>query len=189
MKKIYLAGPEVFLQDPLAAGAAKKEICAVHGFQGVFPLDEKLDLADLTPQESGLHISQMNERLIRGSDALIANMTPFRGPSMDVGTAFEMGFARALGLPVLGYTNVAELFLPRSISTTGARQDDDRWIDQEEMSLEDFSMTDNLMLDGAVLASGFEIVAQATPPETRFTDLTVFERCVQALAEFFERES
>jgi len=185
MNKIYLAGPEVFLPDPLAAGAAKKEICARHGLQGVFPLDEKLDLTDLTPKKSGLHISQMNERLMRDSAALIANMTPFRGPSMDVGTAFEMGFARALGLPVLGYTNVAELFLHRSIAATGARQQDDRWIDDEDMSLEDFSMTDNLMLDGAVLASGFEIFAQATPPETRFTDLTAFEKCVAALANLF----
>lgn len=185
-KRIYLAGPEVFLQDPHAAGAAKKGVCARFGLQGVFPLDNDLDLAELTPEESGLHISQANERLIRDADAIIANMTPFRGPSMDVGTAFEMGFGRALGIPVLGYTNVAELFLHRSIAITGARQQDDRWIDAEEMSLEDFSMTDNLMLDGAVIASGFQVFSQATPPETRFTDLTAFEKCVRTLADYFQ---
>jgi len=188
MKKIYLAGPEVFLQDPHAAGAAKKEICARYGLQGVFPLDNELDLTELTPEQSGLRISQANEQLMRDADAVIANMTPFRGPSMDVGTAFEMGFARALGLPVLGYANVVELFLERSIAATGARQEEGRWIDPAEMSLEDFSMTDNLMLDGAVLSSGFRIFSQATPPETRFTDLTAFEKCVQAAAKFFERE-
>ena len=39
-------------------------------------------------------------------DVLIADMTPFRGPSMDVGTAFEMGFAKACRMPVFGYSNV-----------------------------------------------------------------------------------
>lgn len=185
MKKIYLAGPEVFLQDPHAAGAAKKEVCFRYGLQGVFPLDNELELAGLAPEESGLRISQANEQLMRDADAVIANMTPFRGPSMDVGTAFEMGFARALGLPVLGYTNVIELFLERSIAATGARQEEGRWIDPAEMSLEDFSMTDNLMLDGAVLASGFRIFTQATPPETRFADLAAFEKCVSAAAELF----
>ena len=38
--------------------------------------------------------------------ALIADMTPFRGPSMDVGTAFEMGFTKARGLAVFSYSDV-----------------------------------------------------------------------------------
>ena len=37
--RIYLAGPEVFLPDPLAMGAKKVALCAKHGFEGVFPLD------------------------------------------------------------------------------------------------------------------------------------------------------
>ena len=42
---------------------------------------------------------------MRTCDLLIANLTPFRGVSTDAGTAFEVGFMRALGRPVLGYTN------------------------------------------------------------------------------------
>ena len=42
---------------------------------------------------------------MRSCDLLIANCTPFRGVSMDVGTAFEIGFMRALGRPVFGYSN------------------------------------------------------------------------------------
>ena len=42
---------------------------------------------------------------MRSCDAAVANLTPFRGVSADAGTAFEVGFMRALGRPVLGYTN------------------------------------------------------------------------------------
>ena len=43
-----------------------------------------------------------------GVDLVIANMTPFRGPSMDVGTAVELGYSFARGLPVFGYTNIVD---------------------------------------------------------------------------------
>ena len=45
---------------------------------------------------------------MRSCDLLIANLTPFRGVSMDSGTAFEVGFMRALGRPVLGYTTATD---------------------------------------------------------------------------------
>ena len=54
-----------------------------------------------------MQISAGNEELIRSCRLLIANLTPFRGPSADVGTAYEIGFARALKLPVYAYSNVA----------------------------------------------------------------------------------
>src|SRR3954471_17847562 len=40
--RVYLAGPDVFLRDPLTAAAAKKQLCASYGFVGVFPLDAEL---------------------------------------------------------------------------------------------------------------------------------------------------
>ncbi len=41
--RVYLAGPDVFLPDPHARGAALKRICARHGLTGVFPLDALAD--------------------------------------------------------------------------------------------------------------------------------------------------
>ena len=99
--KIYLAGPDVFLPDPLSIAKMKKDLCVGYGFAGVFPLDAEFDSTNLKKREQGLQISRNNENLIRSCDLLIANMTPFRSPTMDVGTAFELGFARALGKPVL----------------------------------------------------------------------------------------
>ena len=42
---------------------------------------------------------------MQGCDVMIVNLTPFRGPSADVGSAYEMGFMRALGRTIFAYTN------------------------------------------------------------------------------------
>ena len=45
---------------------------------------------------------------MRSCQLCIANLTPFRGVSMDSGTAYEVGFMRALGRPVLGTAESVE---------------------------------------------------------------------------------
>jgi len=55
----------------------------------------------------GVAIYRGNVAHMDRSDAIVANMTPFRGVSMDAGTAFEMGYMAAKGKPVLGYTHVS----------------------------------------------------------------------------------
>ena len=97
-KRVYFAGPEVFLSNAREIGVLKRRICERHGLVGVFPAEEE-DACDtaLPPAEQGLAISRAMERVMRGCDAMIVNLTPFRGPSADVGSAYEMGFMRALG--------------------------------------------------------------------------------------------
>jgi nucleoside 2-deoxyribosyltransferase len=112
--RIYLAGPEVFLPEARAVGAEKCRLAAEAGLEGAFPLDAQLDLATLPPAEQARRISQANEGLMRSCDALIANLTPFRGVSMDSGTAFEVGFMQALGRPLAGYTNVTPDYAERA---------------------------------------------------------------------------
>ena len=180
--RIYLAGPEVFLREALEIAERKKAICLKHGFDGVFPLDASLDLRGLRPGVAGLRISQANESLIRTCDALIANMTPFRGIGMDAGTAFEMGFMRALGRPVLGYTNSRESLLDRTRGeirtrrTAGGRHED-----ADRMMVEDHGFADNLMLEGAVIAAGARVVRHRAVRSKRYTDLTAFAACVRSL--------
>lgn len=180
--RVYLAGPDVFLPDPIAQARRKKEICRRFGFEGVFPLDVTLDLAGLTPATAGLKISAANEDLIRGCHLVVANMTPFRGPSTDVGTAYEMGFARALGLRVYGYSNTAMLFLDRTMATLDSptmRDTDGRVRDADGMSLEEFNLIDNLMLDGCVHSSGGALVVRESAAAERYTDLAAFEECLR----------
>ena len=104
LPRVFLAGPEVFLPDAIQMGKRKKELSLKYGFEGVFSLDAEMDVSDLQPREAGLQKGRSNEKLIASCDALIANITPFRGPSADVGTVYEIGFARARGMIVYAYT-------------------------------------------------------------------------------------
>jgi nucleoside 2-deoxyribosyltransferase len=178
---VYLAGPDVFLPGAGAWAERKKAICARHGLAGISPLDalagEPAGWAAL-PQWHAIGLR--NEAHIAGADAVIANLTPFRGPSADAGTVFEIGFMRALGRPVFGYATTAQPFTERTLQAIGARAEADR--DAEGLLVERFGLFDNLMIVVGILASGGELIADELPPEQRWTDLTVFERCVARAA-------
>jgi len=77
-------------------------------------------------------IYDANLDLIDGSDAVLANMTPFRGPSMDIGTGFEMGYAEGKGKPVFCYTDNMSLYETR--------------VPVDGLLIETFNMIDNLMV-------------------------------------------
>ena len=170
--KIYLAGPDVFLPDSLKIAEAKKKICAKYGFMGIFPLDNVLDLSNLSPFEAGVRIYQNNTKLMDNCDLIVANMTPFRSPSMDVGTAFELGYMAAQGKPIFAYTNDDRLYSDRVTKTTPD-------LDENGMSIELFQMHDNLMLEGAIVTSGGVLTTDSIQSEKYYTDLTVFEKVVK----------
>ena len=189
MKKyrVYLAGPEVFLEDVASLGARKKQVCADHGFEGVMPHDAERDLSGLTAIEAGLAIYRANVEEIGRCDLLVANMTPFRGPSVDPGTAFEMGYMRGLGRPVFAYSNVIGDFTERTRAFLGpatlVRRGDGRVADGAGQSLEAFGLTDNLMMDGAVHDSDPEgVVIPAETAADPLRDLAAFEACVARAA-------
>ncbi len=188
--KAYLAGPEVFLPDPISIGKEKKDLCIAYGFEGVFPLDAHFNPADLEKREQGLQISRNNEKLIQSCDLLIANITPFRGPYMDVGTAFELGFARALKKPVFGYTNDAGKFSDRTLESLNMvnKRDDGHIEDSYHMEIEDFDLTDNLMIDGAIYASTETwVVAPRESKKDYYSDLSGFETCLKLAKSFYSR--
>lgn len=146
MKRIYLAGPGVFYPDPLAEGHRLKELCSALGLEGVYPMDAGLDLSQYSKQAGARAIYEANIRLIRSCDGIIADMQPFRGPGMDGGTAFEMGFAKALGLPVVGYGST-DMYLERTRQFYGRLQRVDAHdVDNAGLTVEDFDLPDNLMM-------------------------------------------
>lgn len=182
----YLAGPEVFHSDARAIGEAKCAICARHGLIGLYPLDAELDIGALPPRSAGLAISQANEDLMRRSDLIIANITPFRGPGMDPGTAFEIGFMRARGRRVFCYTTSDLPGAERAMRWAGAATRERRGEgveDADGLLIENFGMVENLMIDGAVESSG-GVIIQPGPggSEATLRDLSLFEACVQAAA-------
>lgn len=103
--RVYLAGPTVFDPAPGPVFAAMKAVCARHGLEGVSPLDGQVALAGPPGRALALRIVQADIALMRGVDAGVFCLDGFRrGPEMDPGTAFEIGFMHALGKPLAGWT-------------------------------------------------------------------------------------
>lgn len=179
--RIYLAGPEVFFPNAVEQGENKKRLCAEFGFEGVYPLDNCIDGAvALSPAELARRIALGNEMLMRGCDVVIANCTPFRGVSMDSGTAFEIGFMRALGRPVLGYSNNASDFAARvrAVQSSGHHGWDS---ESAAADIEDFGLAENLMIAVAISESGIPLVTRDIPPQRALSDLDGFRDCLAYL--------
>ncbi|PND33126.1 nucleoside 2-deoxyribosyltransferase [Achromobacter pulmonis] len=144
-RSIYLAGFDVFLPDARAHGERLKALCAAHGFEGLFPLDNQAP-ADLSGQALAQWIYRENVALIRRADLVMANLNPFRGAEPDSGTAFEVGYAIALGKPVWGYTGQAGSLIEQVAVGAAADYGASRMVDAQGYTVEDFGLSLNLML-------------------------------------------
>ncbi len=178
--KIYLAGPDVFLPDARLVGRRKVEICARHGLTGLYPLDNAIDPA---AANASLSIYRGNEAMMDAADAIIANLTPFRGPSADAGTVFELGFMAGRGKLCLGYSNDAAPYLERVRRTADVTSCRERLVDAQGLWVEDFGLADNLMIVHALDCHGCALVVpDRTPSDSPFDlwgDLAAFEACVR----------
>ena len=175
MFKVYLAGPEVFLPNAAEVGAAKKRICAAHGLEGLFPLDQQQP--ELPPIQLATAIYRANAALMDQADAIIANLTPFRGAAMDVGTAFEVGYCAARGVKLFGYANIRALLTERTAHSAkgGVRVDENGWM------VEDFGFFENLMIEVPIREFGGIVTADA-PRDDLLGNLAAFESVVERAA-------
>jgi len=183
--RAYLAGPDVFLEHVAAIAACKKRLCAAHGMEGVFPLDEAIAERRRSPALIARAIGAANEALIRECDLVIANCSPFRGVSMDAGTAYEIGFARALGKPVFGYTNVLADYRHRA--ERYRRLGDPLNADAANSEIEDFGLAENLMIATATVAN--DLVRTRVKPGREFVDQRGFVRCLALAAKAMANSS
>ena len=182
---VYLAGPEVFLPHAVEVGRLKKEACARHGLVGLFPFDNEVGDVPEGQRVDAL-IYRANVAMMRRAHCAVLNLTPFRGPGADGGTAFELGFMAALGKPVFGYANETGDYLTRVHRRLHAtRGVDGTWRDADGLSVEDFGNGDNLMLDNALLESGHALVRRDAPAERPYDDLAAFEECLVRVAAAF----
>lgn len=148
MKKIYLAGPDVFEKDAKAQGEALKELCKEFGFDGLFPLDNVIE--EDAPEKMAEAIRVANIQLIHEADIVMANLSPFRGFEPDSGTVYEVGFAEALGKPVFGYTSDLSALKDRLIMHQKLDQDATHCVDGK--CIEDFGLSHNLMFSHTLVA-------------------------------------
>jgi len=104
MRTIYLAGPDVFRKDATDYLQGLKDLCSQYGFIGLSPLDNEIEPTATNQSSMSNAIFSGNIQLLNECDIVIANLNPFRGPNVDDGTAFEIGFAGAKGKIIYGYT-------------------------------------------------------------------------------------
>jgi nucleoside 2-deoxyribosyltransferase len=185
--KIYLAGPDVFLTDAVEIGRRKAGICARHGLTGLYPLDNAVDLA---ASDASLAIFKGNEAMMDAADAIIANLTPFRGPGADAGTVYELGYMAGRGKFLFAYSNDPATYAERVARTINVTKSSaGQLIDSDGLAVEDFGLPDNLMMIHALDLHGAALVTPRHAPADLWRDLTAFEACVRLAADRAPRKS
>lgn len=169
---VYLAGPEVFLSDPIQAGVDKKKLISTLAeaqkwpFEliGLYPMDN--EIPNFKPNaETGMRIYHANLDLMNKAHFIAANMVRFRGPSMDVGTAFEMGYMAGANKPVFAYYDAKPFYgapeepglYKERVKTFWSVGKEDTSHDEDGIAIENFAMTDNLMMVGAHTDTGYGV--------------------------------
>lgn len=181
IERVFLSGPDLFMPDGPALLAAKRELCEAASLQGVHA-DETVGAGEPAELRARMAYADAISRL-RGCEALIANLTPWRGPHPDPGTVFEAGFAAGLGLPVFAYLNVGDPeqadHRDRVAALTGAALDTEgAWRDPDGGLIEDLGLPEGLMLWAE--ARSFQVIATPDP----LGDVTGVALCLEALAAY-----
>jgi nucleoside 2-deoxyribosyltransferase len=151
--KIYIAGPDVFRPDAPEWATRVRALCREAGHEALIPLDGGTGTA--------VGIYENNLRLLGEADLVLANLNPFRGAEPDSGTCVEIGYALALGKPVIGYVDdprpLRERLQARGSAAEGRCRDSSGW------TVEDFGLPLNLMLGVPVQIEhgGLEAALQA----------------------------
>jgi nucleoside 2-deoxyribosyltransferase len=157
--KIYLAGPDVFRPDVTEWAESVRDLCRRYGFEALLPVDHN----ETTPEK----IYQSNIDLIRKAQIVVANLDPFRGPEPDSGTAFELGYALALGKKICGYVTRLETVAQR-VDVAENRSEPpapygEKLTDRNGLMIENFGLPCNLMLSipAHIVEGGLEACLQS----------------------------
>jgi nucleoside 2-deoxyribosyltransferase len=134
--RVYLAGPDVFRPDFQDVFDYRSAYCEMRNIKALVPVDNRLSNAS--------EIYEHNVRLMDSADAIVANISPFRGPHCDVGTAFEIGYGKARGLPIWVFSDDTRKLSARISSPLHDGKDSDG------LSIEPFSLYENLMIEFSV---------------------------------------
>src|SRR4030088_2515227 len=161
MTTIYLAGPDVFLPDARDVGRRKVDLCARHGLTGLYPLDNTINLA---ANDASLQIFRGNEAMMNQADAIIANLTPFRGPGADAGTVYELGYMIGRGKLCLGYSNDPSLYAERVARCPPVMSAGAGLVACKKLTVDNLGQADNLMRVHALDLHGCALLTPRKAP-------------------------
>ena len=111
MPTIYIAGPDLFFRDTWPAHCARvTALCEPLGLTPIFPVPATpITGPGITSEAEPTAARPIYEsclQTLRECDAVLANLTPFRGQEPDAGTVWEAATAKALGKPVVAYVDL-----------------------------------------------------------------------------------
>jgi nucleoside 2-deoxyribosyltransferase len=183
MTSVYLAGPEVFLPGGRAIIERKRDMCRLFGLRPAELHGEFVTGTD-DARSLGTTISLHNEKLMNEADVCIANLTPFRGPSADVGTVFELGYMIAQGKPAYGFTNDPRDYAERVAHTPGITvvAESGGLVTSDGEMVESHGMADNLMIEGGIVRRGYSLIRADSSAVDPWNDLTAFRRVLHLVA-------
>ncbi|MEM9222054.1 MAG: nucleoside 2-deoxyribosyltransferase [Pseudomonadota bacterium] len=175
-RRVYIAGPDIFMPDRLGILARKKAVCAQNGLEGITPFDNEVPFDPNALRETAQKIYHGDRDIMLACDWCIANASPFRGVSIDCGTAFEIGYMCALGRTVFAYSVDPRPYAAR----VQAAQGDElvRAHTEGGWMMEDFELLENLMIPFGVEDSGGEFFA---PGDAGESEDALFLRCVEGI--------
>jgi len=163
MTTLYLSGPDIFSPNAWDIAESKKEICERYGMTAMSPFDlEGGRPFDGGKEQAKSHYDACRE-LLDTCDGLVANVSPFRGPSMDSGTAYEMGLAHGLGKPVVAYSLDTQSYVDRLRQLHAAFESPLQSVQghfhaPDGLIVENFDLHDTLMVASAASSSGVPLV-------------------------------
>ena len=129
LKKIYIAGPDVFAPDWNERKIEIINYCRNADIIPVFPFDDQ--------GKSKEEIVTKNFDRIKNSDGVIANLNPFRGVEPDSGTVVEITYASVKKIPVYAYLD--------DITSQKNKYGN---FDKDGYLIEDFDEPVNIMISG-----------------------------------------
>lgn len=132
-----------------------KVLCRKHGFEPLHPIDQ--------PTLTSKHIFETNIEMLRRANAVVANLNPFRGAEVDSCMAFEVGFAVALEIQVVGYIASSD-YLKNRVGCLFRQlaECDGIWRDRDGNLVENLDHQVNLMLSESclIVVGGLEAALQ-----------------------------
>lgn len=145
--KIYVAGPHVFWPDEVQQDFYRKveALEEKHNFTAIIPKDGDIQAPEGTPQS--LVIWMKNITSMMQADIIVADITPFRGVSCDVGTAFEIGFCAANEVTISMWSHAHYTTYKERVERFKNSEFCDYYgFPWTDCKVEDFGLNENLML-------------------------------------------
>lgn len=183
-KKIYLAGPDVFFVNPNSIFSNKKSICEKYGLQALVPFDNEFDCKIEKSNKNSVAkgIFENNLLLMKEADGLIANISSFRGPNMDPGTAFEIGFFYALKKPIVLYSYDENPFLEKIMGwSKEVKKINEEYFDINNHAIENFGFAENLMIHLSTIKDNIILKSDYISKDNTVNEDVIFEKAVNKM--------